>query len=72
MLSVLRLTRSIRVPSFLGGTDNPEARAKMMETIPIGRFATPADVGNAAAYLASDEANYCTGISLDVDGGRGI
>lgn len=44
----------------------------MLSTIPIGRLATPADIGNAACYLASDEATYITGHCLDVDGGRGI
>lgn len=44
----------------------------MMSTIPLGRFALPADIGNAAAWLASDEASLLTGASIDVDGGRGI
>lgn len=43
-----------------------------MSTIPLGRFALPADIGNAAAWLASDEASLLTGASIDVDGGRGI
>ncbi|KAF7554735.1 hypothetical protein G7Z17_g2714 [Cylindrodendrum hubeiense] len=60
------------VPLFLGGPDSPEARIGMMSTIPLGRFALPADIGNAAAFLASDEASMITGAALDVDGGRGI
>ncbi|KAI0168551.1 oxidoreductase [Pestalotiopsis sp. NC0098] len=60
------------VPFFLGGEDSPESRARMMSTIPLGRFALPADIGNTAAWLASDEANLLTGASIDVDGGRGI
>ncbi|KAH7010395.1 oxidoreductase [Ilyonectria destructans] len=60
------------VPFFLGGPDSPEARVGMMNTIPLGRFALPADIGNAAAFLASDEASLITGAALDVDGGRGI
>lgn len=63
---------TLRVPLFLGGEDTPEARGKMMSTIPLGRFALPADIGNAAAWLASDEASLLTGASIDVDGGRGI
>lgn len=62
----------LRVPFFLGGEDTPESRSKMMSTIPLGRFALPADVGNTAAWLASDEASLLTGASIDVDGGRGI
>ncbi|KAL1852812.1 hypothetical protein Daus18300_012056 [Diaporthe australafricana] len=60
------------VPLFLGGEDSPENRSKMMGTIPLGRFSLPADIGNAATWLASDEASLLTGASIDVDGGRGI
>ena len=38
----------------------------------IGRFSTPADMGNAACYLCSDEASMVTGTVLRVDGGRCI
>lgn len=57
--------------SFLG-EDTPEMRAKFLATIPIGRFSTPADMGNAAAFLCSDEASMITGAALEVDGGRCI
>ena len=54
------------------GEDTPEMRAKFLSTIPIGRFSTPADIGNAACYLCSDEAGMVTGVALEVDGGRVI
>ncbi|HVY51036.1 MAG TPA: SDR family oxidoreductase [Devosia sp.] len=54
------------------GEDTPEMRAKFLATIPIGRFSTPADIGNAACYLCSDEASMVTGVALEVDGGRVI
>lgn len=57
--------------SFLG-EDTPEMRAKFLATIPLGRFSTPADVANATAYLAGDEAELLTGVALPVDGGRCI
>jgi len=57
--------------SFMGG-DTPEMRAKFLSTIPLGRFSTPADIANAAAFLCSDEASMITGVALDVDGGRCI
>jgi 3-oxoacyl-[acyl-carrier protein] reductase len=44
----------------------------MLGTIPLGRFGVPEDVAYGALYLASDESSIVTGISLDVDGGRGI
>lgn len=58
--------------SVLGGTDSEEGRAVITKGIPLGRVATPEDVGNAAAFLASDEASFITGIELPVDGGRAL
>ena len=57
--------------SFMG-EDTPEMRAKFLATIPIGRFSTPEDLGNAACFLASDEASMITGVAMEVDGGRCI
>lgn len=54
------------------GSDTPEIRAKFLSTIPIGRFSTPEDMGNAAVFLCSDEASMITGVALNVDGGRCI
>ncbi|MCW3781647.1 glucose 1-dehydrogenase [Defluviimonas salinarum] len=54
------------------GEDTPEMRAKFLSTIPIGRFSTPEDMGNAACFLCSDEAAMITGVALEVDGGRCI
>ena len=57
--------------SFMGG-DTPEKREKFLSTIPIGRFSTPNDMGNAACFLCSEEASMITGVVLHVDGGRCI
>ena len=54
------------------GEDTPEMRAKFLATIPLGRFSTPQDMGNAACFLCSDEASMITGVALEVDGGRCI
>lgn len=54
------------------GEDTPEIRAKFLATIPLGRFSTPEDMGNAACFLCSDEASMITGIAMEVDGGRVI
>ncbi len=54
------------------GEDTPEIRAKFLATIPLGRFSTPEDMGNAAAYLCSDAASMVTGVAMEVDGGRCI
>jgi 3-oxoacyl-[acyl-carrier protein] reductase len=55
--------------SFMGG-DTPENRKKFIASIPLGRLSTPRDIANAALYLASDEAEFITGVALEVDGGR--
>jgi 3-oxoacyl-[acyl-carrier protein] reductase len=57
--------------TFLG-EDTPQMRAKFLATIPLGRFSTPEDLGNAACFLCSDEASLITGVALEVDGGRCI
>jgi 3-oxoacyl-[acyl-carrier protein] reductase len=54
---------------FMGG-DSPELRARFVSTIPLGRMSLPKDVAAAALFLASDEAEFLTGVALEVDGGR--
>jgi 3-oxoacyl-[acyl-carrier protein] reductase len=55
---------------FMGMEDTPENRKKFLATIPLGRLSLPQDIANAALYLASDEAEFITGVALEVDGGR--
>ena len=54
------------------GKDTPEIRQKFLSTIPLGRFSTPEDMGNAAVFLCSEKASMITGVALEVDGGRCI
>ena len=58
--------------SFMGLPDTPQNRAKFIATIPLGRMSKPRDVANACLYLASEEAEFVTGIVLEVDGGRDV
>ena len=58
--------------AFMGVPDTPENRAKFISTIPLARLARPADVANACVYLASDDAEFLTGVILTVDGGRTV
>ena len=51
---------------------DPERRDRAMRRTPMGKFGQPADIGNAAVFLASDAAGYITGASLPVDGGNSI
>jgi NAD(P)-dependent dehydrogenase (short-subunit alcohol dehydrogenase family) len=55
--------------AVFGNVDAASLRAKREATIPLGRYGDPFDVANAAAFLASDEAAYITGVELMVDGG---
>ena len=57
---------------FLGEGDPVVARKRFQDTVPLGRLSTPLDVANAALFLASDEAEFLTGVMLEVDGGRCI
>ncbi|NDC60488.1 MAG: SDR family oxidoreductase [Betaproteobacteria bacterium] len=57
---------------FMGLPDTPENRAKFTGTIPLGRFAQASDVAAAAVFLASDAAEFFTGVEFPVDGGRTI
>lgn len=57
---------------FMGMPDTPENRKKFISTIPLGRLSEAADIANAALYLGSDEANFITGVVLEVDGGRTV
>jgi NAD(P)-dependent dehydrogenase (short-subunit alcohol dehydrogenase family) len=52
----------------LGGADLQ--RPKFASRHPMNRIATPEEVANAVAYLASEYASFVTGIALPVDGGR--
>jgi 3-oxoacyl-[acyl-carrier protein] reductase len=54
------------------GEDTPQARQRMIASIPLGRLSTPGDMGAAAAFLCSDDASMVTGVALEVDGGRCI
>jgi 3-oxoacyl-[acyl-carrier protein] reductase len=58
--------------AFMGAPDTPENRARFIATIPLGRMSRPRDVANACLYLASDEAEFITGVVLEVDGGRTV
>ena len=57
---------------FMGMPDTPDNRARFIATIPLGRLAEPADIANAAVFLASDAAEFITGLEMPVDGGRTI
>jgi 3-oxoacyl-[acyl-carrier protein] reductase len=57
---------------FMGLPDTPTNRAKFLGTIPLGRFSQASDVAAAAVFLASDAAEFFTGLEMPVDGGRTV
>ncbi|ACA15954.1 short-chain dehydrogenase/reductase SDR [Methylobacterium sp. 4-46] len=58
--------------AFMGVPDTPENRAKFIATIPLGRLSRPEDIAATALFLASDEAEFLTGIEMPIDGGRTV
>jgi 3-oxoacyl-[acyl-carrier protein] reductase len=60
------------IEQFMGMADTPENRKKFLATIPLGRLSTPMDIAKAALFLASDDAEFITGVEFPVDGGRTV
>ncbi|HRO60746.1 MAG TPA: SDR family oxidoreductase [Burkholderiaceae bacterium] len=58
--------------AFMGMPDTPENRKRFIATIPMGRLSDPKDIARAAVYLASDDAEFITGVEFPVDGGRTV
>ncbi|MGL6210959.1 MAG: 3-oxoacyl-ACP reductase FabG, partial [Paracoccaceae bacterium] len=48
---------------------NDDQKARILQAVPVGRMGTPADVAAGVLYLASAEAAYVTGATLDINGG---
>ncbi|MEV4141142.1 3-oxoacyl-ACP reductase FabG [Dactylosporangium sp. NPDC049742] len=70
-----RITVNALAPGYIGDTDfhatfsTPERRAATVAALPVGRGGTAAEVAAAAVYLASAEAGFVTGATVDIDGG---
>ena len=50
---------------------SPDAIARIVSTVPMGRMGDPDEIARAALFLASDDSSFVTGIELFADGGRG-
>jgi len=60
---------AIRTPINTAAWSTPEAYQELLKLIPYKRIGEPVEIGRAAVWLASDDADYVTGITLFVDGG---
>jgi NAD(P)-dependent dehydrogenase (short-subunit alcohol dehydrogenase family) len=56
-------------PGLMGVQEISARTRKMADAIPVGRLGTPEDIGAACIYLASDEAAWVTGQTVNVNGG---
>jgi len=60
---------AVRTPINMEAWSTPEAYEELMKLVPYKRIGEPEDIGRAAVWMASDDADYVHGITLFVDGG---
>jgi glucose 1-dehydrogenase len=60
---------AVRTPINTAAWQTTEAYERLMTLVPYGRIGEPEDIGRAAVWLASDDADYVVGATLFVDGG---
>lgn len=67
------ITVNIIQPGLINTDMNPSDgpfSTQMLQSVALGHYGEPKDIGMATAFLASDEARYITGVTLNVDGGQ--
>lgn len=65
-----RIEQIVATRAQKSGRDRADVQRAMEQDVPMQRFADPAEIAAAVAFLASPAAGYITGINLPVDGGR--
>jgi 3-oxoacyl-[acyl-carrier protein] reductase len=72
-LGARNITVNTIQPGLINTDMNPSDgpfSAHMLQAVALGRYGEPKDIGNAVAFLASNDAQYITGATLNVDGGQ--
>ena len=68
-IRVTAVNPGVVMTSLVADNFPPEHLARTVETIPLGRPSQPEEVASVIVFLASDDAGYVTGASLDANGG---
>ena len=63
-----RVSEGMKAEAKLQGVSEEEALSNAVKRIPLGRLATPEEVANVVAFLASGAASYVTGVNIGMDG----
>lgn len=63
------ITPGLIATDIIRGKLTEERKGEIAEQIPLARLGRADDIGGAVVFLASDLSSYCTGITLDVNGG---
>lgn len=70
------ITANVVAPGFIAtdmtGVLPDVVKKAVLDSVPLKRMGDAADIANAAAFLAGDEAGYITGVVLQVDGGMSM
>jgi 3-oxoacyl-(acyl-carrier-protein) reductase len=70
------ITANVVAPGFVDTAMtqelSDERRAEILSQVPLGRYASPEEIGSVVAFLAGDGAGYITGAVIPVDGGLGM
>ena len=68
-IRVNAITPGLIATDIIRGKISEDRKSSIAEQIPLARLGRPEDTAGAVVFLSSDLASYCTGITLDVNGG---